>query len=73
MKSANHDLLEAAYLFYYATDAASASPSNLNKTLHGRLAQLLGDMLIIANNVSNTLHRRAAIPTMGTLRPSLTL
>jgi len=50
MKSPDHELLEAAYLFYYASDAAFTISVDPDRALQQRLEQLLGDMLIIANN-----------------------
>ncbi|KAH7929741.1 N-myristoyl transferase [Leucogyrophana mollusca] len=44
-----HNLLEAAYLFYYATDVVFDAGSEHNGTLNKRLSSLVGDALIIAN------------------------
>ncbi|OAX37214.1 N-myristoyl transferase [Rhizopogon vinicolor AM-OR11-026] len=44
-----HALLEAAYLFYYASDMAFAEDSEADSKLKKRLETLMGDALIIAN------------------------
>ncbi|KAG2111693.1 N-myristoyl transferase [Suillus discolor] len=44
-----YGLLEAAYLFYYASDAAFAADSEADSILKKRLEALVGDALIIAN------------------------
>jgi hypothetical protein len=41
--------LEAAYLFYYASDAAFVEDSEVDNNLKKRLEALVGDALIIAN------------------------
>lgn len=41
--------MEAAYLFYYASDAAFAEDSEADSILKKRLEALVGDALIIAN------------------------
>jgi hypothetical protein len=41
--------LEAAYLFYYASDAAFVEGSEVDNNLKKRLEALVGDALIIAN------------------------
>ncbi|KAG8984347.1 glycylpeptide N-tetradecanoyltransferase, partial [Tulasnella sp. 427] len=48
MKSPKHSLLEAAYMFYYATDAALENGTDVK--VQRRLKDLIGDALIIANN-----------------------
>ncbi|KAJ3796951.1 N-myristoyl transferase [Lentinula aff. detonsa] len=45
-----HGLLEAAYLHYYASDAAFGENSDENGVLKERLQGLIGDALIVANN-----------------------
>ncbi|KAJ8598041.1 N-myristoyl transferase [Rhizopogon salebrosus TDB-379] len=44
-----HALLEAAYLFYYASDVAFAEDSEADNKLKKRLEILVGDALIVAN------------------------
>ncbi|KIJ69006.1 hypothetical protein HYDPIDRAFT_79751 [Hydnomerulius pinastri MD-312] len=44
-----HNILEAAYLFYYASDAAFATGEDADGKLKNRLVQLMRDALIIAN------------------------
>ena len=43
-----HDLLEAAYLFYYASDSAFEPGADKSGQLKKRLIQLIGDALIVA-------------------------
>ncbi|EPQ58305.1 N-myristoyl transferase [Gloeophyllum trabeum ATCC 11539] len=49
-----HNLLEAAYLFYYASETAFASDSeeDVERDLKKRLTDLIGDALVIANEAS---------------------
>lgn len=49
-----HNLLEAAYLFYYASETAFASGSeeDVERDLKKRLTDLIGDALVIANEAS---------------------
>ncbi|KAF9246177.1 acyl-CoA N-acyltransferase [Melanogaster broomeanus] len=49
IKHPKHNLLEAAYLFYYASDAAFTPADDAEAKLKKRLIQLMGDALIIAN------------------------
>lgn len=49
INSPKHDVVEAAYLFYYASDAAFASGEDTDAKLRKRLCQLIGDALIIAS------------------------
>lgn len=54
MQSTKHKLLEAAYLFYYASDVAFELPSSgldSSGLLSRRLTELIGDALIIADQV----------------------
>ncbi|KAG8891204.1 glycylpeptide N-tetradecanoyltransferase, partial [Tulasnella sp. 403] len=48
MKNPKHTLLEAAYMFYYATDVVLTHPDD-NDALKKRLTVLIGDLLIVAN------------------------
>ena len=48
VRNAKHSLLEAAYLFYYATDVAFEPGAEEDGRLKKRLQQLIGDALIIA-------------------------
>ena len=50
MQSIKHPLLEAAYLFYYATDVALV-PGVDDTRVNSRLEELVGDALIIADQV----------------------
>ena len=50
MRNPNHGLLEAAYLYYYASDAAFGNISNEDR-LQRRLQELIGEALIIAQKV----------------------
>jgi len=47
-----HKLLEAAYLFYYATDVAFQKSSENDGRLKKRLEMLVGDALIIASHAN---------------------
>lgn len=51
IKSPKHSLLEAAYMFYYATDVAFEPSADGSGRLQKRLQVLIGDLLITANNV----------------------
>lgn len=49
IKSTQYDLLEAAYLFYYATDVGLQEGAEEDGRLKKRLQELITDALIIAN------------------------
>ncbi|KAF8447571.1 acyl-CoA N-acyltransferase, partial [Boletus edulis BED1] len=49
INSPKHDVVEACYLFYYASDVAFAHGEDTEARLKKRLGQLIGDALIIAN------------------------
>ncbi|EMD38301.1 hypothetical protein CERSUDRAFT_113468 [Gelatoporia subvermispora B] len=49
MNSDKHSLLNAAYLYYYATDAAFEEGADEKDLLKKRLEELLGDAVIIAS------------------------
>ncbi|KAG8932344.1 glycylpeptide N-tetradecanoyltransferase [Tulasnella sp. 418] len=51
MKSQKHSLLEAAYMYYYATDVAFQHGAETDGRLKNRLMDLIGDALIIANKM----------------------
>lgn len=48
ISSPKHDIVEACYLFYYASDVAFAPGEDTEVKLKKRLSQLIGDALIIA-------------------------
>ena len=48
INSPKHDLVEACYLFYYASDAAFAPGEDTEAKLKLRLGRLIGDALIVA-------------------------
>jgi len=48
MQSIKHDVVEAAYLFYYATDVALQEGAEEDGRVKKRLNELIGDALIIA-------------------------
>ena len=48
-----YPVIDAAYLFYYASDAAFDDENGGEAKLQARLKELIGDALIIANNVSS--------------------
>lgn len=47
-----HGVLEAAYMFYYASDVAIEESEDLEVNLKKRLQLLIGDALILAEKVS---------------------
>ena len=49
INSPEHDVVEACYLFYYASDAAFTPGEDTEAKLKKRLGQLMGDALIIAS------------------------
>ena len=53
MRSSKHGLLEAAYLYYYASDAAFGNPGREDR-FQPRLQELIGEALIIAQKVGYT-------------------
>jgi hypothetical protein len=64
MKHKKHDVLNAAYLFYYASDAifqpggssddAAAHEAKSKSRLGERLNARVGDMMVVAKNVSDS-------------------
>jgi glycylpeptide N-tetradecanoyltransferase len=44
-----HDILEAAYLFYYATDTAFVEKADELGLVKRRLTELIGDAIILAD------------------------
>jgi glycylpeptide N-tetradecanoyltransferase len=48
MNSKKHNLLEAGYLFYYATDAGLADDAESSGNLQKRLKEVIGDAVIVA-------------------------
>lgn len=48
MRDPKHNLLEAAYMFYYATDVAFEESAEAHGLLRRRLLDLIGDALILA-------------------------
>lgn len=57
MQSTKHKLLDAAYLFYYATDVAFEENAESLGLLKRRLMDLIGDALIIADQVRDIVHQ----------------
>jgi len=49
INSPKHDVVEACYLFYYASDVVFAPGEDTEVKLKKRFGQLFGDALIIAN------------------------
>jgi hypothetical protein len=45
-------MLEAAYLFYYASDAGLGNKEGQDQILKNRLLALIGDAVVIANDAS---------------------
>jgi glycylpeptide N-tetradecanoyltransferase len=52
IQNEKHKLLEAAYLFYYASDVAFEPDADEDDRLSKRIQDLIGDALVIAANVS---------------------
>lgn len=50
IKHPKHNLLNAAYLFYYATETAFEEGAEESGRLKKRLEELVGDALIVADN-----------------------
>jgi len=67
-----HNTLEAAYLFYYATDVAFQENAEEDGLLKNRLQDLIGDALIIANqnefDVFNVLTQMDIVPILEELK-----
>ena len=53
MQSTEHGLLEGAYLFYYATSVAFEENAERSDLLKLRLLDLIGDALVIADQVGH--------------------
>lgn len=49
MKNSKHNMLQIAYLYYYATDVAFKDGAETDGLLDERLRDLIGDALIIAS------------------------
>ena len=49
MNSVKHNLLNAAYLYYYATDVAFKPNADKDGSLKDRLRHLISDALIVAD------------------------
>lgn len=49
MSNPRHNLLEAAYLYYYATDVAFVEKADELGLLKRRLMELIGDAIILAD------------------------
>ncbi|KAL0071326.1 glycylpeptide N-tetradecanoyltransferase [Marasmius tenuissimus] len=68
----SHSTLEAAYLYYYATDAAFQPRADEHGTLKQRLQDLISDALIVARNaqfdVFNALTMMDNTPFFGPLK-----
>ncbi|THH10777.1 hypothetical protein EW145_g1082 [Phellinidium pouzarii] len=52
MRSPKHNLLEAAYLFYYASDVSFQEGAAEDGRLQKRLQEIIGDALIIASSAN---------------------
>jgi glycylpeptide N-tetradecanoyltransferase len=65
-------VLEAAYLFYYATDTAFLEDAEAEGRLKTRLQQLIGDALIVAHqakfDVFNALTLMDNVPVLKELK-----
>ena len=49
MSNPRHEILEAAYLFYYATDTAFVEKADELGLVKRRLTELIGDAIILAD------------------------
>jgi glycylpeptide N-tetradecanoyltransferase len=67
-----HSLLEAAYLYYYATDAGVVPHEDQDERVKNRLSSLIADCLVIANNakfdVFNALTLMDNVPILRDLK-----
>jgi len=65
-------ILEAAYLYYYATDVGIVPHEDQDQRVKNRLSSLFADCLIIANNakfdVFNALTVMDNVPVFGELK-----
>ncbi|PFH54270.1 hypothetical protein AMATHDRAFT_135405 [Amanita thiersii Skay4041] len=52
INNTKHPLLEAAYLYYYASETAFTPGAEEDETLHKRLTSLLGDALVVAKEAN---------------------
>jgi len=76
INNATHPLLEAAYLFYYATDTGLEPGEGQEEKLKARLLALIGDALIIADDakfdVFNALTLMDNVSVLSDLKVSTT-
>lgn len=67
-----HSLLEAGYLYYYASETAFEPNAENNGKLHQRLANLIGDSLVVADqaafDVFNALTLMDNVPVLQNLK-----
>jgi len=72
IKHPDHNILEAAYLFYYATDVAFENGAEDSGRLKRRIETLVGDALIIADqckfDVFNALTLMDNVPILKDLK-----
>ena len=72
IKHPDHNILEAAYLFYYATDVAFENGAEDSGRLKKRIETLVGDALIIADqckfDVFNALTLMDNVPILKDLK-----
>ena len=70
--NAKYPLLEAAYLYYYASDSAFQPDADSSGSLQRRLTVLIGDALVVANNarfdVFNALTLMDNVPVLQDLK-----
>ena len=52
MSNPRHEILEAAYLFYYATDTAFVEKADELGLVKRRLTELIGDAIILADQAN---------------------
>lgn len=75
INNTKHPLLEAAYLFYYATDATSELGEAGDAIIKKRLLSVIGDALVVANeakfDVFNALTLMDNVPILQDLKVRL--
>lgn len=75
INNSKHAVLEAAYLFYYATDAAFVSGSEADDRLKKRVEQIVTDALVVADqakfDVFNALTLMDNVPVLDDLKVHL--
>lgn len=75
INSTKHPLLEAAYLYYYATDTGVLPDEDQDQKVKERLSLLITDSLVVANNakfdVFNALTLMDNVPILQDLKVNI--